>query len=127
MKYLKTLLIPFILIILYSFNKEKHKRIPTDAFFFFEMQPVKADLPYYFSQTIELSYNDQPDLDRQRRNHFHELKIAIAMDGKDTASYRGYMPPAPGFDSQTACEAVRMEAQNTLSADSKNVINKIID
>jgi hypothetical protein len=124
MKYLKTLLIPFILITLYSFNKETHKHIPTDAFFFFEMQPVKVDLPYYFSQTIELSYNDQPDLDRQRRNYFHELKIAIAMDGQDTASYKGYMPPVPGFDSQTACEAVRMSAEKALNDNSKNIINK---
>ena len=96
----------------------------TTAFFFFELQPVKGDVPYYFSQTLKISYNDSLDLRRQMRLYFHELKVEASDDKSDTLLYKGFIPP--GSDTPEHCDAIRVTQMTSLSSDKRNVILKNI-
>jgi len=96
----------------------------TAAYFFFELQPTKADVPYYFSQTLKISYNDSLDLKRQMRMYFHELKMAVNDDKKDTVPFKGFIPP--GADTPEHCDAIRVTQMTSLSTDNHSVILKNI-
>jgi hypothetical protein len=122
-KYLKLISIAITAFIFYSFiGSAAHTQ--TTEFFFFELEPVKADLPYYFSQTISISYNDDMDLIRQKKLYFNELKIEVALDKLDTLNYHGYVPP--GSDTRDHCENIRTAAQTTLGENGKSVISRNI-
>jgi hypothetical protein len=94
------------------------------AYFFFELQPTKADVPYYFSQTLKISYNDSLDLKRQMRNYFHELKMAVNDEKSDTLHFKELIPP--GSDTPDHCDAIRVTLMTSLSSDKHNVILKNI-
>ena len=89
-----------------------------------QLQPVRTGLPYYFSQTISITYNDNTDLLKQKRQFMHELKAEVILDKLDTNSYKSYVPP--GSDNKDHCEDQRMAAIKTLQEDGRDVISKEI-
>jgi hypothetical protein len=94
---------------------------PVTQYFYFEMIPVKLNLPYYFSQVISVSYNDDSDFIRQRRLYFHELKAQIILDGHDTLDYKSYNPM--GVDTKSQCDNLKIGAENALAEDNKKVLD----
>jgi len=97
---------------------------PVTQYFYFEMMPVKPNLPYYFSQVILVSYNDDSDFIRQRRLYFHELKAQIIVDGHDTLDYKTYNPQ--GVDTKSQCDDLKIGAENALAEDNKKVFDIIL-
>ena len=58
-------------VVLCSFAENKTiVKTPVTEYFFFELRPVNPQMPYYFSQTIDIEYNDSIDLRRQMRMSF---------------------------------------------------------
>jgi hypothetical protein len=97
---------------------------PVTEFYYMQLQPVKAGLPYYFSQSLSITYNDNTDLLKQKRQFMHELKAEVILDKLDTANYRSYVPPPA--DNKDHCDAQRMAAIKTLQEDGKDVISREI-
>ncbi len=97
---------------------------PITEFYYMQLQPVKAGLPYYFSQTLSITYNDNTDLLKQKRQFMHELKAEVILDKLDTNNYRSYVPPPT--DNKDHCEDHRMAAIKTLQEDGKDVISREI-
>lgn len=115
-KYLLTVIGTYAL--LFTISKANPVNTPVKEYFFFELKPTKANLPYYFSQTIAVSYNDSVDLRRQMTNYFHELKMEALADKADTLAYRSFMPP--GSDTKEHCENIRTTLLTTLSESNSN-------
>ncbi|MGP8215686.1 MAG: hypothetical protein ACLQQ4_09005 [Bacteroidia bacterium] len=128
MKYLIVATIIAIAYILFSFKGNMVKASaepPVTGYYYFELIPKKADMPYYFSQSVYISFTDIPDLLGHEVNYFHELNIEAYLDGRDTLNYTQYV--SLGSDTKEHCDAIRVSAEMTLNADNKNVINKIIN
>ena len=65
-------------------------KLATTGFFYFELIPSKQDLPFYFSQSISITYDDNNDLIRQQDDYFNKLRAYATSDGADQAFYNQF-------------------------------------
>jgi hypothetical protein len=112
-----------IVLVSYSFTGRTVK-LPNTEYYFFELEPLKADAPYYFSQVITVRYNDINDLAKMKHIWFQELKLEVLDDKIDTSNYNEYVSPASV--SREHCENIEIKAQTDITASGKKFISRPI-
>jgi hypothetical protein len=75
----------------YSHNHDGNvlskEAVTNTGYFYFELIPTKSDLPFYFSQSIAISYTDNADLVKQQDKYFDKLRTYASSDGADQSNY----------------------------------------